>query len=276
MYKRQAYNLDVTGTIRATSNVWLTSGSFLSFGTGGSLRLWDDGVISHLVTNDDSNRDLAINTGWGMHVLLDGGIDLNTNDSTGDSLTNSGLRFGSGGSGEGINSVRDIAYDNAFGLDFYTDFLRRMSLTTSGWLGVGTVLPDGKLDVFTDYNPIYADGSYIDVKVASTSGRGLNVDYNDPNNNINNHALSVTSNSESSTVQFTHNVANNSTLLDLYQYSDGGLIYGISSGVTGSILDFESYNLAGGNYLRMYNFGQFFFWGWDSYGFCKWFGLIYW
>ncbi len=58
---------------------------------------------------------------------------------------NPGITFGTS-SGEGIASKRTPA-GNQFGLDFYTAFSPRLSITQSGDVGIGTSRPEAKLDV---------------------------------------------------------------------------------------------------------------------------------
>jgi hypothetical protein len=59
-----------------------------------------------------------------------------------------GLTFGNG-SGEGIASKR-TAGGNQFGLDFYTGFANRMSITSDGKVGIGTNSPTATLDIAGD------------------------------------------------------------------------------------------------------------------------------
>jgi hypothetical protein len=65
----------------------------------------------------------------------------NLNDGT----PTSGLTFGSA-SGEGIASKRTPG-DNAGGLDFYTRYLNRMTITNEGYVGIGTTTPHYDLEV---------------------------------------------------------------------------------------------------------------------------------
>jgi hypothetical protein len=57
-----------------------------------------------------------------------------------------GLNFGPSNSGEGIASKRTSG-GNQFGLDFYTQYIPRMSITNSGNVGIGTTNPQYKLSV---------------------------------------------------------------------------------------------------------------------------------
>jgi hypothetical protein len=69
-------------------------------------------------------------------------VDQNSlNDGTATNL----LTFGSS-SGEGIGSQR-IGDTNRFGLDFYTAYAPRMSISQGGYVGIGTRAPETMLDV---------------------------------------------------------------------------------------------------------------------------------
>ena len=56
-----------------------------------------------------------------------------------------GIRFGSGNVGEGISSAR--AGTNQWGIDLYTSFISRVSITNGGNVGIGTRSPGDALDV---------------------------------------------------------------------------------------------------------------------------------
>lgn len=75
---------------------------------------------------------LSVNTGLNVDQ-----VNLNDGDFNNGNTNGNGLTFGSG-SGEGIASQRQPGIGgNSFGLDFYTDFARRMSITQSGLVGIG-------------------------------------------------------------------------------------------------------------------------------------------
>jgi len=81
-----------------------------------------------------------------------------------------GLRFGGGSSGEGIASNRVIGLTK-YGLDFYTQFTRRMSILQNGQVAVGTASPGAQLGVVASSNAgpgVYSQGG------SATPGSGQN------------------------------------------------------------------------------------------------------
>jgi hypothetical protein len=79
-----------------------------------------------------------------QNLSINGSLNLDqANGNAG--LINPGLTFGST-SGEGIASKRSAA-GNQYGLDFYTDFALRMSITNGGRLGIGTSVPDSQVHI---------------------------------------------------------------------------------------------------------------------------------
>jgi hypothetical protein len=81
-----------------------------------------------------------------------------------------GLRFGGGGSGEGIASNRTIGLTK-YGLDFYTNYTARMSILQSGQVGIGTQNPGAGLAVVS--NVASATGIYAQ---AGNAASGSNQD----------------------------------------------------------------------------------------------------
>jgi hypothetical protein len=77
-------------------------------------------------------------------LLLNAGVNLDSANLNNAKIS-PGLIFGQG-SGEGIASKR-TAGGNQFGLDFYTGFAVRMSITNPGNVGIGTTTPDAPLNV---------------------------------------------------------------------------------------------------------------------------------
>ncbi len=71
-------------------------------------------------------------------------------------VTGNGLTFGSA-SGEGIASKR-TGGGNQFGLDFYTNFSTKMSLTWGGFFGIGTTAPARMLELSGVANTARIDG----------------------------------------------------------------------------------------------------------------------
>ena len=127
---------------------------------------------------------LSVHGGMNIDQAGDNARFLNNGSTNG-----YGLTFGSG-SGEGIASARqNQGRGNQYGLDFYTDFALRMSITQSGLvgIGVGTNAPASQLevngDVRTDGNPLelYSTGSVFssDGLEWGTTWTPLGINYED-------------------------------------------------------------------------------------------------
>jgi hypothetical protein len=125
-----------------------------------------------------ANGDLHVNGGLSGGSFSGNSLASNTGISTdGANLNNGtitpGLTFGGGGSGEGISSKRTSG-GNQFGLDFYTNFTNRMSITNGGNICIGPCFPiNGTVNVAT------ATTGFIGVPVAvyasgdTTNGFGI-------------------------------------------------------------------------------------------------------
>jgi hypothetical protein len=64
------------------------------------------------------------------------------------------------GSGEGMNSNRNCG-PNKYGLDFYTDFDKRMSISHCGNVGIGIACPSSSLCVVSNGGNVHAEGSVV-------------------------------------------------------------------------------------------------------------------
>ncbi len=79
-----------------------------------------------------------------QNLSVNGGLNIDQQNANSGNMTNA-LLFGSS-SGEGISSRRTSG-GNQYGIDFYTNYLNRLSLTSSGKMGVGITNPTSKLEV---------------------------------------------------------------------------------------------------------------------------------
>jgi hypothetical protein len=141
---------------------------------------------------NDGNGYLSFYTKQGSgypivkQVIIDqwGGLRIdqqnNNNGVLNDGTTNGvGLTFGIT-SGEGIASQRQATgAANRYGLDFYTDFARRMSISQGGFvgIGVGTNAPDAALEVAN--GNVRIDGNALLLSPSTTgsfAGDGLYYD----------------------------------------------------------------------------------------------------
>ena len=98
---------------------------------------------------------LVVTTTAGAAIIDADGFGQNAGGPT------PGLRFGGGGSGEGIASNRTIGLTK-YGLDFYTNYTARMSVLQNGQVAVGTASPGAQLGVVGSsnaYPAIYAQGA---------------------------------------------------------------------------------------------------------------------
>jgi hypothetical protein len=95
----------------------------------------------------------------GFNVLASGGVFFFNgaegvhvdylNQNPGGTVTY-GLRFGGGGSGEGITSQRTPGA-NQYGLDFFTASTERMTIANNGFVGINTTSPSERLEVNGNY-----------------------------------------------------------------------------------------------------------------------------
>jgi hypothetical protein len=78
----------------------------------------------------------------GSIIVDQDALDIGTEGTTG---FYHGLNFAGGG--EAIGSNRNGSYPNEWGIDFYTDYTKKMSITHDGWVGIGTDAPDDNLSI---------------------------------------------------------------------------------------------------------------------------------
>jgi hypothetical protein len=101
--------------------------------------------VGNILFGKNSNGFIGLGTTSPQQNLsVNNGMNIDQANINNGTLTN-GLSFGSG-SGEGIASKRS-ATGNQFGLDFYTNFTNRMSVTSLGKVGIGTSAPGAKLQI---------------------------------------------------------------------------------------------------------------------------------
>ncbi len=136
---QQSQMLNLNGT---TYGIGVQPGT-LFFRSASDFAFYDNGAYS--AKQDDPG-------GGSLLMLLDSRGDLTlsgalaidvANDNPG--KINPGLTFGLS-SGEGISSQRTSG-GNQYGLDFYTAFSLRMSITNGGNVGIGTSTPDAQLNL---------------------------------------------------------------------------------------------------------------------------------
>jgi hypothetical protein len=119
-----------------------------SAGAGRHVSVWDNlGVAT-----PSPQQALSVNSGLNIDQA---------NADTGSLAAgpNSALTFGSG-SGEGIGSQRSGS-PGQLGLDFYTGFAKRMSISNGGFVGIGTNTPAFPLDVQTTLGTAISNYGYL-------------------------------------------------------------------------------------------------------------------
>ena len=114
-------------------------------------------------------------------AILNTGLVIDNNNGNNGTLTsgnanNNHITFGLN-SGEAIGSARSGT--NTMGLDFYTQFAKRMSITQGGYVGIGTATPAYPLDVNTiggtlagayAYYALNTGNNTVNTGIANTTG----------------------------------------------------------------------------------------------------------
>lgn len=136
---QQSQMLNLSGTaygigVQPGTLFFRSASDFAFYDNGNYTAKQDDPGGGSLLMLLDSRGDLTIS---GALV-----VDL-ANENPG--KINPGLTFGLL-SGEGISSQRTVG-GNQYGLDFYTGFSQRMSITSSGNVGIGTNTPNAQLNL---------------------------------------------------------------------------------------------------------------------------------
>ncbi|MGA7078614.1 MAG: DNRLRE domain-containing protein [Terriglobales bacterium] len=143
--------------LTGSNNTALGSGAYFSTGTlnnataiGANAEVSESNalVLGSIkgVNNATSNTNVGIGTTAPLHPLdVAGTVNVDSTSQNNGTFGNN-LNFGSS-SGEGISSSRTSGSINQYGLDFWTNNARQMSLTHSGQLGIGTDSPDSLLSV---------------------------------------------------------------------------------------------------------------------------------
>ncbi len=140
----------------------VTAGTGLSGGgTSGNVSLKVNTAVVPTLTGNNTftGTDTFVAS---INENLDINID-NTNKNTGN--ISPGLRFGNA-SGEGVSSQRTSGGSNQFGLDLYTDYFARVSITEAGDVGIDATPPD---DVKLFVND---DGTQSGAELFRTNGLG--------------------------------------------------------------------------------------------------------
>ena len=111
---------------------------------------------------------LSVNAGMNIDQAAANNGSLANNTSTGNGLT-----FGSA-AGEGIasNRANSTAGSNQYGLDLYTDFTKRMSITNGGSVGIGTAAPASLFTVSGGEST--ANGKNAAIQISNTASGGAN------------------------------------------------------------------------------------------------------
>ncbi|HNI43975.1 MAG TPA: hypothetical protein PK230_04705, partial [Chitinophagales bacterium] len=131
------------------------------------------GYVSRLSITSPGNVGIGTSTP-GQKLSIQGGVNVDygsTFNGVLDGGANNAIKFGATNTGEGIGSKRTTG-GNQFGLDFYTGYVSRLSITSPGNVGIGTSAPTQKLHVVGNFRCDSPDGGYFS---QSSSDGGLDI-----------------------------------------------------------------------------------------------------
>jgi len=129
----QGLAVKVTGTASSNRILDLSTGSTSNASGTSVMVVQGDGKVG--IGTSSPEQELSISAG----------MNIDQNNANSGSIASSALSFGSN-SGEGIASQRTSG-GNQYGLDFYTSYNNRMSITNEGNVGIGTTSPSQTLEV---------------------------------------------------------------------------------------------------------------------------------
>lgn len=143
---------DVTPALRWTRNNNVSiglagtnagTGPDLSFGGAG----YGEGIGSARASGSSNLYGLDFYTNSVKRLTIGNGGTVSVGVAGTNTGTSPDVAFGGNGTGEGIGSARSSGNPNQYGLDFYTGFTKRLSISNSGSVGVGTTAPSSTLQV---------------------------------------------------------------------------------------------------------------------------------
>ena len=102
-------------------------------------------------------------------IAATGDLNVDSTSANAGSYT-PGLRFGASGTGEAISSARVAGSPNLDGIDFYTNFKNRMSVTNKGFVGVGSTTPSSLLTASGSEATASGDGAAVEISNTATGG----------------------------------------------------------------------------------------------------------
>jgi hypothetical protein len=137
--------LHIVGPASAPPSSQPAANNGLILGTNGTASYkWIQSFGGPLTLNPIGNN-VGIGTSTPGQLLdVAGSASIDSTGKNNGTFANN-LTFGAGG--EGISSTRVSTGTNPFGLDFWTDFARRISVTQSGNVGIGTATPSYQFQV---------------------------------------------------------------------------------------------------------------------------------